>query len=86
MKEPHKFPRALSGVMLFVSLLFAGAGAMGYMAYGSKVQTVVLVNLPQDNKFVQAVQFLCTFCWRRYPSFFILDWVVTAVKAESASS
>lgn len=61
MKEPHKFPRALSGVMLFVSLLFAGAGAMGYMAYGSKVQTVVLVNLPQDNKFVQAVQFLCTF-------------------------
>lgn len=61
MKEPHKFPRALSGVMLFVSLLFAGAGAMGYMAYGSKVQTVVLVNLPQENKFVQAVQFLCMF-------------------------
>lgn len=59
MREPHKFPRALSGVMVAVSILFAGAGAMGYMSYGSKIQTVVLVNLPQDDKFVQAVQFLC---------------------------
>lgn len=61
MREPQKFPKALSFVMLFISLLFAGAGAMGYMAYGSKIQTVVIVNLPQDDKFVQAVQFLCEF-------------------------
>jgi proton-coupled amino acid transporter len=33
------------------------------MAYGSDIQTVVLVNLPQDDKFVQAVQFLCMSFW-----------------------
>jgi proton-coupled amino acid transporter len=60
MKEPHKFPRALSGVMLFVAILFSAFGVLGYAAYGSEVQTVVLVNLPQDEKFVQGSQFLCT--------------------------
>lgn len=60
MKEPKKFPGVLSAVMLVVAILFGGAGAVGYMAYGSDIQTVVLVNLPQDDKFVQAVQFLCT--------------------------
>lgn len=59
MKEPKKFPGVLSAVMLVVAVLFGGAGAVGYMAYGSDIQTVVLVNLPQDDKFVQAVQFLC---------------------------
>lgn len=62
MKEPKKFPGVLSGVMLVVAILFGGAGAVGYMAYGSDIQTVVLVNLPQEDKFVQAVQFLCTLC------------------------
>ncbi|CAK9780712.1 hypothetical protein CC85DRAFT_264664 [Cutaneotrichosporon oleaginosum] len=58
MKEPQKFPRALSGVMLFVAVLFSAFGILGYAAYGSDVQTVVLVNLPQDEKFVQGSQFL----------------------------
>lgn len=61
MKEPKKFPRALSGVMLVVAVLFAGFGVLGYAAYGSDVQTVVLVNLPQEQKFVQASQFLCEY-------------------------
>jgi proton-coupled amino acid transporter len=60
MKEPEKFPRVLSWCMLFVATLFTGFGVMGYMAYGSDIQTVVIVNLPQDDKFVQAVQFLYT--------------------------
>jgi len=62
MREPKKFPKVLSGVMLVVAILFAGFGAMGYAAYGSDIQTVVIVNLPQDDKFVQAVQFLCESC------------------------
>ncbi|KAI5450432.1 hypothetical protein NCC49_003055 [Naganishia albida] len=60
MKEPQKFPRVLSWCMVFVATLFTGFGVMGYMAYGSDIQTVVIVNLPQDDKFVQAVQFLYT--------------------------
>ena len=59
MREPKKFPPVLSGVMFIVAVLFAGFGVLGYAAYGSDIQTVVIVNLPQDDKFVQAVQFLC---------------------------
>lgn len=65
MKEPEKFPRALCGVMAVVAVLFATFGVLGYSAYGSDIQTVVLVNLPQDEKFVQGAQFLCkrSRCW-----------------------
>ncbi|UZJ53153.1 hypothetical protein CBS101457_002473 [Exobasidium rhododendri] len=58
MKEPERFPAALSGVMVFVMILFATSGSLSYMAFGSKVQTVVISNLPQTWKFVQAMQFL----------------------------
>lgn len=58
MAQPKKFPRLLSIVMVIVAVLFAGFGFLGYAAYGSDIQTVVIVNLPQDDKFVQAVQFL----------------------------
>lgn len=40
------------------AVLFAGAGVLSYAAYGSHVKTVVISNLPQDRKFVHAVQFL----------------------------
>lgn len=60
MREPEKFPPVLAGVMFVVALLFAGFGVLGYAAFGSNIQTVVIVNLPQDDTFVQAVQFLCT--------------------------
>lgn len=64
MRQPQKFPPVLSGVMFVVAVLFAGFGVLGYATYGSDIQTVVLVNLPQEDKFVQAVQFLCkySFC------------------------
>jgi hypothetical protein len=42
--------------MIGISVLFAGAGVLSYAAYGSKIQTVVISNLPQDRKFVQVVQ------------------------------
>ncbi|KAJ1307182.1 hypothetical protein OPQ81_001298 [Rhizoctonia solani] len=58
MREPRKFPKVLTGVMLFLIVLFGGAGALAYAAFGSKIETVVLKNLPQDSKPVQTVQFL----------------------------
>lgn len=56
MAEPEKFPRALTGVMILVAFLFGGSGALGYATFGSDIQTVVLSNMPQDDKFVNAVQ------------------------------
>ncbi|CAA7266882.1 unnamed protein product [Cyclocybe aegerita] len=58
MREPHKFPRALTGVMIFLLLLFGGSGILAYLTFGSQIQTVVLVNLDSTSKMVQSVQFL----------------------------
>ncbi|KAH7342119.1 transmembrane amino acid transporter protein-domain-containing protein [Rhizoctonia solani] len=58
MREPRKFPKVLTGVMLFLVVLFGGAGALAYAAFGSEIETVVLKNLPQSSKPVQTVQFL----------------------------
>ena len=58
MKDPSKFPPVLAGVMIFITVLFIGMGAMSYAAFGSATKTVVLLNLPQDSKFVNAIQLL----------------------------
>ncbi|KAI6108016.1 amino acid transporter [Pisolithus sp. B1] len=58
MREPHKFPRALTGVMIGTLFLFGGAGALAYLTFGKEVKTVVLVNLDLTDKFTQAVQLL----------------------------
>lgn len=56
MKKPAQFGPVLGGVMITITFIFVSSGAIGYMAYGSHVQTVVLLNLPQDSKFVTTVQ------------------------------
>jgi len=58
MREPRKFPAALSGVMIALLVIFGGAGALSYLAFGSEIQTVVIVNLDSTSKLTQAVQFI----------------------------
>ncbi|KAJ4468587.1 transmembrane amino acid transporter protein-domain-containing protein [Lentinula edodes] len=59
MREPHKFPAVLTGVMAFLLILFGGAGVLAYLTFGSDVQTVVLVNLNEvhpGSRMLQIVQ------------------------------
>ncbi|KAL3492667.1 transmembrane amino acid transporter protein-domain-containing protein [Aspergillus germanicus] len=58
MKHPQQFTGVLAGVMVIITIVFLSAGAVSYAAYGSATKTVVILNLPQDDKFVNAVQFL----------------------------
>jgi len=58
MREPHKFPRVLAIVMVIITTIFISMGALSYAAYGSKTETVVILNMPQDDKLVNAVQFM----------------------------
>lgn len=58
MKRPEKFPKVMFVVMIIITTLFTVMGAVSYAAYGSKTETVVLLNLPQDDKMVNGVQFL----------------------------
>lgn len=58
MKKPQQLPAVLGGVMVIMTLIFVSMGALSYAAYGSKTETVIILNMPQDNKFVNGVQFL----------------------------
>lgn len=58
MAEPKKFPRVMGTVMIIVTVVFISAGALSYAAYGSATKTVILLNMPQDNKLVNSVQFI----------------------------
>ena len=58
MRNPAKFPGVMGLVMVIITTLFVTMGAVSYAAYGSKTETVVLLNLPQDNKLVNGTQFL----------------------------
>lgn len=58
MKHPEKFARVLGTVMIIVTVLMTSIGVLSYAAYGSSTKTVVILNLPQDSKFVNVIQFL----------------------------
>lgn len=58
MKYPKQFPQVLGLVMVGITAVFIISGAMSYAAFGSKTQTVVLLNMDQSDKFVNAVQFI----------------------------
>ncbi|KAI5272059.1 hypothetical protein E4T47_04690 [Aureobasidium subglaciale] len=58
MKDPQKFPRVLGVVMVAVTVIFISMGALSYAAYGSATKTVIILNMPQDNKLVNSVQFI----------------------------
>ncbi|KAJ9143721.1 Vacuolar amino acid transporter 3 [Pleurostoma richardsiae] len=58
MANPRKFPKVMFLVMIIITTLFTVMGAISYAAYGSKTETVVLLNLPQNSKLVNSVQFL----------------------------
>jgi solute carrier family 36 (proton-coupled amino acid transporter) len=58
MRKPKNFPWVLGGVMIIITTVFLSMGALSYAAYGSKTETVVILNLPQDDKLVNAVQFM----------------------------
>ncbi|KAI9362318.1 transmembrane amino acid transporter protein-domain-containing protein [Pilaira anomala] len=46
MAEPEKFPKVLSGTMIFITGIFLSVGFISYLAFGSDVQTVILLNMP----------------------------------------
>jgi proton-coupled amino acid transporter len=58
MKHQKNFPPVLGGVMIIITVVFISMGALSYAAYGSATETVVILNLPQDDKMVNGVQFL----------------------------
>ncbi|CAI6341973.1 unnamed protein product [Periconia digitata] len=58
MKDPKKFPNVLGGVMVIITVIFISMGALSYAAFGSKTKTVIILNMPQDDKFVNGVQFI----------------------------
>ncbi|RKF75613.1 Vacuolar amino acid transporter 3 [Golovinomyces cichoracearum] len=58
MKNTQKFPAVLAGVLIIITAIFLSVGAISYAAFGSKTQTVVLLNLPPDSKLVNVIQLL----------------------------
>jgi len=58
MKEPHKFPKVLTWVMIFLITLFVASGALSYLAFGSSIQPTVIINLPQQSPATQTVQLI----------------------------
>lgn len=55
---PRHFPGVLFSVMATISLLFVFIGAVGYFTFGDAINTVILLNLPQNSPLVVMIQLL----------------------------
>ncbi|KAG0259943.1 neutral amino acid transporter [Actinomortierella ambigua] len=58
MAEPEKFPKVLAMTIAVVTLFFMSVGALGYLAFGSNTQTIVILNLPVTSGWTIAIQIL----------------------------
>ncbi|KAK9478340.1 transmembrane amino acid transporter protein-domain-containing protein [Lipomyces japonicus] len=58
MTKPKQFYSAIGIVMAIITVVYITMGTMSYAAYGSNVETVVILNMPQDNRLVNSVQFI----------------------------
>ncbi|KAF9947847.1 neutral amino acid transporter [Modicella reniformis] len=58
MAEPEKFPRVLALTITVVALIFMSVGALCYTAFGSNVQTIVILNLPINDGWTVTVELL----------------------------
>ncbi|KAJ3739350.1 vacuolar amino acid transporter 4 [Lentinula detonsa] len=72
MREPHKFPTVLTGVMAFLLILFGCAGALAYLTFGSDIQTVVLVNL-NEVQFFYSLAILLSVPPQLFPAIRIME-------------
>lgn len=58
---PNNFPKVLFKVIMTISLIFIFIGAIGYITFGLSIQTVILLNLPQNSPLVIMVQLFYAF-------------------------
>ncbi|KFY97394.1 hypothetical protein V500_02091 [Pseudogymnoascus sp. VKM F-4518 (FW-2643)] len=58
MKHQRKFESLLFIIMLIITIIFTSIGALSYATFGDKTSVEIISNLPQDDKLVNAVQFL----------------------------
>ncbi|KAF9301129.1 neutral amino acid transporter [Mortierella antarctica] len=58
MAEPEKFPKVLAWTIAVVAFIFTSVGALCYAAFGSNVQTIVVLNLPVTSGWTITVEIL----------------------------
>lgn len=58
MKQQQKFESLLFITMLIITIIFTSIGALSYATFGDQTSVEIISNLPQDDKLVNAVQFL----------------------------
>lgn len=58
---PNNFPRVLGQVILTITIVFVIIGSLGYLTFGDHINTVILLNLPQDSILVIMTQLLYSF-------------------------
>lgn len=58
MERPERFPWVLLASMISITALFVMIGVVGYSAFGDKVKSIIILNLPQANPAVQLITVL----------------------------
>ncbi|RLV90251.1 Vacuolar amino acid transporter 4 [Spathaspora sp. JA1] len=58
MKQPEKFPMVLSISMAVITVIFVAIGTLGYVSFGEKIKSIIILNLPQNSIAVQSILIL----------------------------
>jgi proton-coupled amino acid transporter len=84
MKHPERFNRVVIIGMVTIAILFISIGALGYLALGDKVETIVFLNLPKTPmvtglQFLYAIAIMLSFPLCIYPAIRITEQGITII-------
>lgn len=58
MQNPQHFPKILAISMVIITSLFSLIGVLGYLSFGDKVESIILLNLPYSNLSIKIILIL----------------------------
>lgn len=58
MIRPNDFPKVLFMVIITISTIFSFIGSLGYLTFGQDIETIIMLNLPQNSPAVIMIQLL----------------------------
>ncbi|RKO98069.1 hypothetical protein CXG81DRAFT_12981 [Caulochytrium protostelioides] len=92
MDEPEKFPAVMSWCVFTIGTIFIVIGALGYLAFGSVVETNIFLNMPKGTATTEIIQFfyaiaiILSFPLCMYPAVRINEQAIFGIKNGKSST
>ncbi|KAI8913262.1 transmembrane amino acid transporter protein-domain-containing protein [Gorgonomyces haynaldii] len=91
MEHPERFGNVLTACIITISVIFLTIGALSYLSFGNKVETIIFLNLPKGPvtngiQFLYVIAIMLSFPLTVYPAIRILEQQIFGISTGKSSN